>query len=63
MFIREFLWDHLPLDFAIGTGELIDHRTLAGSARQQHDIVIYGRSFPRIHVGGNINAFLCCWAC
>jgi hypothetical protein len=58
VFIREFLGEHLPADFAIGTGELIDHKTVAGGKRNQHDTVIYERSFPRIHLGGNVHAFL-----
>lgn len=58
MFIREFLGEHLPSKLAIGTGELIDWRTEEGGNRNQHDIVIYKRSYPKIHLGGGINAFL-----
>ena len=58
VFVREFLGEHLPLDLAIGTGELIDYRSTVGEQRNQHDIVIYERSYPRIHLGGGINAFL-----
>ena len=57
-FIKEFLEEHLPTDLAIGNGELIDYRTEAGGERNQHDIVIYERSFPRIHLGGGVNAYL-----
>lgn len=57
-FIKEFLEDHLSTDLAIGTGELIDYRTEAGGQRNQHDIVVYENSFPRIHLGGGINAYL-----
>jgi hypothetical protein len=57
-FIKEFLADHLPTDLAIGTGELIDHRTETGGQRNQHDIVVYEQSFPRIYLGGGINAYL-----
>ena len=58
VFIKEFLGEHLPLDFSIGTGEIIDHRTEAAGMRNQFDIVIFKRSFPRIHFGGLINAFM-----
>jgi hypothetical protein len=57
-FIREFLSDHLPADFAIGNGELIDYRSEENEERNQHDVVIFESSFPRIHFGGGINAYL-----
>jgi hypothetical protein len=57
-FIKKFLSDHLPADFAIGTGELIDYRSEEKEKRNQHDIVIFESSFPRIHFGGGINAYL-----
>ncbi len=56
----ESFWGrHLPLDLAMGRGELIDSKEKVGGKRNQHDVVIYERSFPRIHLGGNINAFFC----
>jgi hypothetical protein len=58
VFIREFLGEHLPLDYSIGTGEIIDHQTEAAGERNQIDIVIFKNSFPRIHFGGQINAFM-----
>ena len=57
-FIREFLSDHLPADLAIGNGELIDYRSEENEERNQHDVVIFESSFPRIHFGGGINAYL-----
>ena len=58
IFVKEFLAEHLPLDFALGTGEVIDYRTEAGGKRNQIDLVIFRRSFPRVHFGGQINAFM-----
>ena len=58
VFIKEFLAEHMPLDFAIGSGEIIDCCTESGGKRNQIDIVIFKRSFPRVHFGGEINAFM-----
>jgi hypothetical protein len=57
-FVRDFLEDHLPSDLAIGTGEIIDHHSVPGASRHQHDIVIYRKNFPRIYLGGGVSAFL-----
>lgn len=61
-FIREFLEGHLSERVAIGTGELIDSNSVPNppqnQQRNQFDIVLYKRDFPRLDIGGGINAFL-----
>ncbi len=57
-FIREFLEKHLNSNVAIGAGEIIDSRSKPGEGRNQFDIVIYKRNYPRLDFGGGINAFL-----
>ena len=43
---------------AVGTGEVIDANSQPRGARNQFDIVIYKSDYPRIDLGGGINAFL-----
>lgn len=57
-FIREFLVSHLPENVAIGTGEIIDENSLPGAPRNQFDIVIYKKSYPKLDFGGGISGFL-----
>ena len=57
-FISEFLKDHLNEKVAIGTGEVIDANSKPGQRRNQHDIVVYKREFPKLNFGGGINGFL-----
>jgi hypothetical protein len=57
-FIREFLSQHLSERVAIGTGEIIDSRSRANEQRNQVDIVIFKRDYPRLALGGNIQGFL-----
>ena len=57
-FIREFLEKHLNSTVQIGTGEVIDSRSVPNAQRNQFDIVIYKRNYPRLDFGGGINAFL-----
>lgn len=58
VFIRDFLEGHLAADVAIGTGEIIDANSKPGQSRNQFDIVIYKRNFPRLDFGGGITGFL-----
>lgn len=58
IFVRDFLSDHLSERVAVGTGEIIDSSSLPGQQRNQIDIVIYKRDYPKLHLGGNIFAFL-----
>lgn len=57
-FIKEFLVSHLPENVAIGTGEIIDASSRPGEPRNQFDIVIHKKSYPRLDFGGGINGFL-----
>jgi len=57
-FIREFLSTHLPESVAIGTGEIIDSKSRPGESRNQYDIVIYKKNYPKLDFGGGISGFL-----
>lgn len=57
-FIREFLLSHLPENVAIGTGEIIDASSQPGAQRNQFDIVIYRKSYPKLDFGGGVSGFL-----
>jgi hypothetical protein len=57
-FIKEFLVGHLSMRLAVGTGEIIDAQSAPRQARNQYDIIIYKADYPRIDLGGGINAFL-----
>ena len=58
VFIKEFLLDHLGENVGIGTGEIIDANSIPHESRNQIDIVVYRKSFPKLHYGGGIHAFL-----
>lgn len=57
-FIREFLQSHLPENVAIGTGEIIDAKSRPGDQRNQFDIVIYKKNYPKLDFGGGVSGFL-----
>jgi hypothetical protein len=57
-FIQTFLKQHLSETVAIGTGEVIDCNSTVDQGRNQHDVVIYKRNYPRLCFGGSIHAFL-----
>jgi hypothetical protein len=57
-FIKEFLANHLSERVAIGTGEIIDANSKPNEQRNQVDIVIYKRNYPKIDFRGGINGFL-----
>ena len=57
-FIREFLQSHLPENVAIGTGEIIDANSQPRAQRNQFDIVIYKKNYPKLDFGGGISGFL-----
>jgi hypothetical protein len=42
----------------VGSGEIIDATSLPRQQRNQFDIVIFKADYPRIDLGGNLNAFL-----
>ena len=58
VFVREFLEHHLPSLVDIGTGEIIDCKSVPRESRNQHDIVVYQRTYPKLHFGGDIHGFL-----
>ncbi|GEP45872.1 DUF6602 domain-containing protein [Brevifollis gellanilyticus] len=57
-FVRGFLEEHLSERVAIGTGEIIDANSKPGEKRNQIDIVVYRRDFPKLSFGGGVNGFL-----
>jgi hypothetical protein len=57
-FIKEYLESHLPSNVAIGTGEIIDANSKPGQQRNQYDIAIYRRSYPKLDFGGGVQGFL-----
>ncbi|MCP4156562.1 MAG: hypothetical protein GY757_53100 [bacterium] len=58
IFIKNFLENHLSSNVALGTGEIIDANSRPGQQRNQFDIIIYKRSFPKLDFGANISGFL-----
>jgi len=56
--LRNFLSQHLPSVFEIGTGEIISAASLPEDSRNQFDLVIHRREHPRLDYGGGISAFL-----
>lgn len=57
-FIKQYLEGHLPSNVAIGTGEIIDANSRPEQSRNQYDIVIYKRTYPKLDFGGGISGFL-----
>jgi hypothetical protein len=57
-FIKEYLEGHLSANVAIGTGEIIDASSQPRAPRNQFDIVIYKRSYPKLDFGGGVSGFL-----
>lgn len=57
-FVRTFLQGHLSERVAVGTGEIIDSNSAPGEQRNQIDLVVFKREYPRLDFGGGINAFL-----
>ena len=56
--LRNFLSQHLPSTFEVGTGEIISASSKPEDARNQFDLVIHRREHPRLDYGGGISAFL-----
>ena len=56
--VRDFLAGHLAEAVSIGTGEIIDAKSRPNKRRNQHDIVIYRKTYPKLVFGGGINAYL-----
>lgn len=57
-FIKEYLEGHLSPNVAIGTGEIIDATSQPRGSRNQFDIVIYKKNYPKLDFGGGISGFL-----
>jgi hypothetical protein len=57
-FVKKFLGDHLPETLTIGQGEIISADSRPGESRNQFEIVLYKRQFPKLFFGADINAFL-----
>jgi hypothetical protein len=57
IFIVEFLQNHLPELVTFGTGEIISSNSLAGESRNQIDIVLYKKNYPKINYGKNTDGF------
>ena len=57
-FIKEFLESHLPQNVAIGTGEIIDSNSKPGAQRNQYDIILYKKNYPKLDFGGMVSGFL-----
>jgi hypothetical protein len=57
-FIQEFLQKHLSSTVEIGTGEIIDANSSPNSQRNQYDLVLYKKNYPKLDFGGGISGFL-----
>jgi hypothetical protein len=57
-FIRQFLSNHLSENIAIGTGEIIDADSKPREPRNQIDIVLYQKNYPKLDFGGGVNGYL-----
>ena len=57
-FVKDFLRDHLSESVSIGSGEIIDASSKPNEQRNQIDIVIYKRDYPKLNFSPTINGFL-----
>jgi hypothetical protein len=57
-FIRNFLIDYLPETVKVGQGEIINAWSQPKSKRNQTDVILYRRDFPKITYSQSDNAFL-----
>lgn len=59
VFVRDFLRTHLTETVAIGQGEVIDCESQdVGQMRNQHDVVVYRKEYPRLHLAEDTHVFL-----
>ncbi len=56
-FVRTYLESHLSSLLAIGSGEVIDCTSRPSDPRPQVDLVVYKRQYPKLNLGGGIDAF------
>jgi hypothetical protein len=57
-FVREFLRKHLSEKVAVGQGEIINANSKTNEKRNQIDVIVYRRDYPKLVFGGDISAFL-----
>jgi hypothetical protein len=57
-FIRQFLQSHLTELIGFGTGEIIDSNSQPRQQRNQIDILLYKKNYPKLDFGGGISGFL-----
>ncbi|MCD7963275.1 MAG: hypothetical protein LUF90_06960 [Rikenellaceae bacterium] len=57
-FIKEYLEGHISSNVAIGTGEIIDANSQPREQRNQFDVVLYKKNYPKLDFGGGISGFL-----
>lgn len=57
-FIEKFLKSHLANSVDVDTGLIFDCNSQPGDARNQHDVVIYKRSMPKISFSDTQSGFL-----
>ncbi len=57
-FATNFLTSHLARTVDIGNGEIIAHNSEPKEKRNQHDIVVHYRDYPRLHFAADTYAFL-----
>lgn len=57
-FIKEYLEGHISSNIGIGTGEIIDASSQPNASRNQFDIVLYKKNYPKLDFGGGISGFL-----
>lgn len=58
LFIKEFLSSHSSETVSFGTGEIIDADSRPSEKRNQIDIVIHKKEYPRLDFTGGISGFL-----
>mgnify|MGYP007112205733 CR=1 FL=1 len=58
VFVAQFLKDNLAETVGFGTGEIVSADCQPRDSRNQIDLVIYDRRFPKIKLGGEVSAFL-----
>lgn len=58
VFIKNFLQNHLSETISFGTGEIVDANSAPRQQRNQIDIVLYKKNYPKLDFGGGISGFL-----
>lgn len=56
-FIREFLENNTSTLCGIGTGEIIHSSTASGDPRNQIDVVVYNKTYPKLSLATGIDIF------